>query len=86
MDKQEFWAALEAHEPKPEYAAAWRRMCKERTAEAVAAAWADTPAGSTVEQALEFAERAVINWSESERLYSKACDSAQAAIKELGWA
>ena len=39
----EMWAALEAHEPKPEYADAWRVMCKERTQEAASAAYDAAP-------------------------------------------
>jgi len=27
----EMWQALEAHQPKPEYAEAWATMCRERT-------------------------------------------------------
>lgn len=33
----EMWTALEAHKPKPKYAEAWEKMCKERTS---GAAWA----------------------------------------------
>jgi hypothetical protein len=48
-DLAKMWAALSAHKPKPKYAKAWRRMCKERTPQAADAAsdaaWA---AGSAV--------------------------------------
>jgi hypothetical protein len=32
------WAAFEAHKPAPEYADAWRVMCRERTAVVMRAA------------------------------------------------
>jgi hypothetical protein len=45
----EMWTALEAHEPAPSYAEAWKKMLKERTAEAAykaACVAADVAAGS----------------------------------------
>jgi hypothetical protein len=40
------WAALEAHKPAPEYAEAWRVMCKERTYDAARSAHYAAPAES----------------------------------------
>jgi hypothetical protein len=68
----EMWAALEAHEPAPKYAEAWRVVCKERTEasawkasdaalrrEAVmAAAWA-AMAAEAAAWADEYAQRAI---------------------------
>jgi len=45
------WAALEAHKPKRSYAKAWRVMCKERTYDAVAKAYAAAPIWSAAERA-----------------------------------
>jgi hypothetical protein len=39
----EMWAALEAHKPAPEYAEAWATMLRERTYEAVEAAYRAAP-------------------------------------------
>jgi len=41
----EMWAAFEAHEPDASYADAWQTMCRERTKEAIAAAYDAAPEG-----------------------------------------
>jgi hypothetical protein len=42
----EMWVALEAHEPAPSYAEAWERMLRERTEDAMWAAYYEAPRGS----------------------------------------
>jgi len=54
----EMWQALEAHQPKPEYAEAWATMCRERTewaawAVAGAAAWAAARADRYAQEAID---------------------------------
>ena len=48
----EMWQALEAHEPKPEYADAWATMLKERTIDSVNAVWGWVPKKGAVDDAL----------------------------------
>ena len=48
----EMWAALEAHKPAPEYADAWRVMCKERTIDSVDAVWGWVPKKGAVDDAM----------------------------------
>jgi len=47
----EMWAALEAHKPDASYADAWQTMCRERTKEAIAAAYDAAPEGLAAEAA-----------------------------------
>ncbi len=79
----EMWAALEAHEPAPEYAEAWRVMCKERTYEAIEAAYRAAPAGSAAEAAVGAAIDGVVAtgeaWAAADEYAQKAID----AIKEV---
>ena len=48
----EMWAALAAHQPKPEYADLWSTMCRERTLESVNAVWGRVPKKGAVDDAL----------------------------------
>jgi hypothetical protein len=50
LDKM--WQALEAHKPAPEYAEAWRVMCRERTLASVDAVWGWVPKKGAVDDAL----------------------------------
>lgn len=75
MKLDEMWAAFEAHEPKPEYAEAWVRMCRERTigdaldaegaasaagdGDAEVAAWLAANALRAIREANDWAERAI---------------------------
>ena len=70
----EMWAAFEAYQPAPEYADAWRVMCKERTEDAAVAAYYAAPAGSAAAEAAEEELAA-----ESDRYAQRAID----AIKEV---
>ena len=74
----EMWAALEAHKPKRGYAKAWRVMCKERTYEAVEAAYRAAPAGS----AAEVASRAAA-WATGEAWEAATEHYAQEAIDAI---
>ncbi len=82
----EMWAALEAHKPKRSYAKAWRVMCKERTYEAVEAAYRAAPAGSAAEAAAAWAAAAA--WEARRRAAATSAADAYAqrainAIKEV---
>ena len=72
------WAALEAHKPKRGYARAWRVMCKERTRDAVEAAYRAAPAGSLAEAAARAAA-----WATGEACAAAADRYAQEAIDAL---
>jgi len=60
----EMWQALEAHQPKPEYAEAWATMCQERTEEAAWAAYHAAPIESAARAAAMAAARA--SWAAAE--------------------
>jgi hypothetical protein len=76
----EMWAALEAHEPAPEYADAWQRMLKERTYLAARAAYCAAPVGSAVEKAARAASMSAYAASGSAvSAWSWAADAAAAA-------
>jgi hypothetical protein len=70
----EMWAALEAHEPAPEYADAWATMCRERTYDAARAAYWAAPEESAA-RAAAIAARSVLVTAEAAR------DAAQAAAE-----
>jgi hypothetical protein len=60
----EMWAALEAHQPLPEYAGAWWTMLRERTEDAAdaaadAAAWGETQAAWAAADAADAAQCAI---------------------------
>ncbi len=74
----EMWAALEAHKPKRGYAKAWRVMLKERTYEAVEAAYRAAPAGSVAEAAARAAA-----WATGEAWAAAADRYAQDAIDAI---
>jgi|694.fasta_scaffold75699_4 hypothetical protein len=80
----EMWAALEAHEPAPEYAETWATMLKERTEEAAWAAYRAAPAGSAAEAAAWAAYTAagVAAWAAAR---ASDCHAQEAidAIKEM---
>ena len=74
----EMWAALEAHKPKRSYAKAWRVMCRERTKEAVEAAYRAAPALSLAEAAARAAA-----WATGEACAAAAERYAQEAIDAI---
>jgi hypothetical protein len=67
------WAALSAHKPTPEYADAWRVMCKERTEDAAWAAHYAAPEGSAAWWAA--AAGATAAWAEAARVERYAQDA-----------
>jgi hypothetical protein len=74
----EMWAALEAHKPKRGYAEAWQTMCRERTYEAVEAAYRAAPALSLAEAAARAAA-----WATGEACAAAADRHAQEAINAI---
>jgi len=88
----EMWAALEAHKPAPEYAEAWRVMCRERTEYAVSAAYFAAPKGSAARlaaaaafEAARLAKAAVDKapWAAEAAVVDKYTQQAIDAIKEV---
>jgi hypothetical protein len=73
----EMWQALEAHEPDPAYAEAWRVMCKERTWAAAWAAYWAAPEGSAAARAA-----VAVAWAAGVDA-AKADDYAQRAIDAI---
>jgi hypothetical protein len=78
----EMWAALEVHKPAPEYADAWRVMCKERTEDAAWAAYHAAPEGLAAKAAAVAAARANAAWAKAARVERYAQDAIN-AIKEV---
>jgi hypothetical protein len=85
----EMWAALKAHKPAPEYAEAWRVMCRERTTEAAWDAYVAAPAGSAAKAAARAAAWALktvaeARWAaEAAARAAEADDYAQQAINAI---
>jgi len=80
----EMWAALEAHEPAPEYAEAWERMCRERTGYAVEAAYRAAPIKSAAGLAALSAGAAMLSAAALWPLTPTAADDhAQDAIDAI---
>ena len=79
----EMWAALEAHKPKRGYAKAWRGMCKERTEEAIRAAYYAAPEGSAAKEAALSALVAADAAAVAARVAREADQAAQDAIDAI---
>jgi hypothetical protein len=79
----EMWAALEAHKPAPEYADAWRVMCKERTYAAARAVYWAASAGSAAAWAARWASWAADAAEEPEGAAASADEYAQQAIDAI---
>jgi hypothetical protein len=83
----EMWAAFEAHKPAPEYADAWATMCKERTYEAVEAAYRAAPIKSAAGLAALSAGAAMLSaaalWPLTPTLADRHTQDAIDAIKEV---
>jgi hypothetical protein len=79
----EMWQALEAHEPKPEYADAWATMLKERTYDAARVAYWAAPEESAAAWAARWASWAADAAEEPAGAVASADFYAQRAIDAL---
>ena len=83
----EMWAAFEAHEPDASYADEWRVMCRERTYEAVEAAYRAAPIKSAAGRAALSAGAAMLSaaplWPLTPTAADRHAQDAIDAIKEV---